>query len=304
MPTTTKANARKFTPKPKRDLDAEHAAKIIQHLENGTAPWRAPYLGGGLPRSISTGKRYGGINVLLLGMAGQDGGYASMFWGTYNAIQEAGGQVRKGERGTEIVLFKSWSKTEKDAKSGEDVVKGGLFRTAFRVFNAEQADGLPEKFYAAPRTADHDPIAEAEAIVSGYSLRPAIVSERQDVAFYRPFDDVVSVPRRENISGAHEYYSTLFHELTHSTGAAKRLNREGVASLQPHGRGELYAFEELVAEFGAGMLCGRAGITDTFENSAAYLRSWAKRIASDPTLIAKAASAAQKAVSHIIPEEG
>jgi antirestriction protein ArdC len=97
-----------------------------------------------------------------------------------------------------------------------------------------------------------------------------------------------------------EYYATTFHELTHSTGHASRLKRNGITSATAHFGSEEYSQEELVAEIGASMLTGLAGFVDvTFDNSAAYIQSWLRKL---KTLIVKAASQAQKAVDYILGE--
>ena len=95
------------------------------------------------------------------------------------------------------------------------------------------------------------------------------------------------------------YYSTLFHELTHSTGHASRVGREGIEKLNTFGS-ESYSKEELIAEMGAAMLCGIAGIErKTLSNSAAYLQSWINVLKSDSRMVVSAASQAQKAADYI-----
>jgi antirestriction protein ArdC len=128
--------------------------------------------------------------------------------------------------------------------------------------------------------------------------RPGV--EFSDRAWYAPVRDVVGMPSIGLFQSSEEYYSTLFHELTHSTGHASRVGREGVDQLQPFGS-ESYSREELVAEVGAAMLCGMTGIANrTIENSAAYLRGWIARLKGDARLIVGAASAAQRAADFIL----
>ena len=107
------------------------------------------------------------------------------------------------------------------------------------------------------------------------------------------------MPSRAAFNSQAEYYSTLFHELTHSTGHASRIGREGIEQLNTFGS-ESYSKEELVAEMGAAMLCGVTGIAPaTLQNSAAYLKTWIERLRSDSRLLVSAASAAQKAADYI-----
>ncbi len=141
------------------------------------------------------------------------------------------------------------------------------------------------------------PIESAEAIVKGMPNPPAFEQDAQ--AAYIPSRDVVTMPSRTAFESQAEYYSTLFHELTHSTGHATRLAREGFDTPQKFGS-ESYSREELIAEMGSAMLCGVAGIEQsTLANSAAYLKTWIARLKSDSRLVVSAASAAQKAADYI-----
>jgi antirestriction protein ArdC len=140
-----------------------------------------------------------------------------------------------------------------------------------------------------------------ERIVAGMPHRPVV--EQSDRAWYAPSRDVVGMPSIGLFRSSEEYYSTLFHELTHPTGHSSRVGREGFESLQSFGS-ESYSKEELVAELGAAMLCGVTGIENrTIENSAAYLNSWIARLKSDSRLIVTAASAAQRAADYILGKQ-
>lgn len=122
-------------------------------------------------------------------------------------------------------------------------------------------------------------------------------------AYYHPLQDIVNVPPLKDFPNPAEHYSTLFHEMVHSTGHKNRLNREGIKGLASFGS-ETYSKEELIAELGASMLCGVAGIdNDTIENSASYIQSWLKALKNDKTLIVSAAQQAQKAVDYILNEK-
>jgi antirestriction protein ArdC len=108
------------------------------------------------------------------------------------------------------------------------------------------------------------------------------------------------MPKPEQFLSSAEYYSTLFHELGHSTGAEKRLNRPSVVDAKPFGSAD-YGREELVAEFTAAFLCGSTGVLPTLvENSAAYIAGWKKAIKDDPKCIVWAAGRAQKAADYIL----
>lgn len=273
----------------KIDVYEEVTKKVLQAIDAGTAPWRKPWQGS-MPMSMSTNKPYRGINLFLL-----DGGY----WGTYKKITELGGQVRKGEKGT-IAVF--WKRIEKEDADGND--SSFMMLRYYKVFHSTQADwadGMPERFQTVKPDAN-DAIAEAEQVVTDYKKgdnAPTFTPDGGGRAFYSPSADSLTVPELGAFDTSEDYYSTLFHEMGHSTGHASRLNREGVTDPIQFGSHK-YAAEELVAEMTAAMLMGVIGMEEsTIENSAAYLAHWREVIANDNRLIVKAAAQAQKAADLI-----
>jgi antirestriction protein ArdC len=264
--------------------------RIIEALEQGTVPWRRPWSEFGGPRNLN-GRPYRGINVFLLELAGYD----DPRWGTYKAIKTAGGQVRKGEKGTRVILWKPVRKKEED-ENGEEAEVGYLLLRDYVVFNAEQADGLPELEIA---ERDWDPNDRAQSVIDRYIADGGpTLSYGGDRAYYNLFDDSVKLPVLEAFDDGDAYYSTAFHELVHSTGHESRLDR-----IEPAKFGsEPYGKEELVAEMGAAMLNGLTGISTAEENSAAYIASWLRTIKGDPTLVVNAAAKAQKAADLIVGE--
>jgi len=266
--------------------------QIIKQLESGVAPWRKPWRTES-PSNLITGKEYRGINPFLLAPQG----YGSRYWLTLNQANKLGGHVRKGEHSSIVTFWKIGAeKTLVDAAGNERKSRPFLLRY-YRVFNIEQTEGIADKLglgNASPRTPSLD---QCEAIVAGMPTPPK--REQSDRAWYRPANDTVGIPSRTAFHSAEEYYSTLFHELTHSTGHTSRIGREGIEVLNTFGS-ESYSKEELVAEMGAAMLCGVTGIEPvTLSNSAAYLKSWIERLRGDSKLIISAASAAQKAADYI-----
>jgi antirestriction protein ArdC len=268
--------------------------QIIKALENGTVPWRKPWNGpGGLPTSMSTGKPYRGVNIMVLALTSMVNGYDSNLWGTYNQIEKQGGQVRKGEKSTAITL---WKKAERINAEGEKVES--FFMTTFNVFNAEQADGL---ILPTIEKIEHNSIEEAEKIASAYLTDGPAFSTGGDRAFYSPLTDSIKVPEMGYFSTAEGYYSTLFHEITHSTGHSTRLDRDGVTEGHRFGDAD-YSKEELVAELGAAFLCAESGIEPDahLENTTAYIASWLKALKNDPKMVVEAAGKAQKAADLVL----
>ena len=283
--------------------------QIIEALENGTVPWHKPWAGSsaGLPRSLSTNKPYRGINTFILGFEALAKGYVSPYWGTYKAIAEKGGQVRKGEKST-LVTFWKRTRREVEKDNGETEEKLGMILRYYRVFNGEQADWDNDKYLASltvdrPERTALERLDDAEAIVAAYIAdNGPSVTHGGDAAFYRPGFDTVTVPELDDFETAEAYYSTLFHELTHSTGHEKRLNREGVRRGDFGRFGDtVYSKEELVAEMGAALLSGIVGIEQTtIPSSAAYLASWLRNLKGDRKLIVQAAAQAQHAADRIL----
>ncbi len=264
--------------------------RVITLLEQGTVPWHKSWSGGDeFPRNLISGKAYRGINVWLLGCAG----YASPYWLSYKQAQDKGGQVRKGEKSSLAVFWKQL-KVEDKATKEEKTVR--LLRY-YRVFNVEQCDGIE---YQKPevKTPDFNPISECERIVSEMPNAPTI-EHKEARAWYSRKLDKVNLPARETFDGEPEYYSTLFHELAHSTGHESRLGR-----LQDENSAfgsSVYAKEELIAEMSAAYLCATGGIVNrTIDNSAAYIASWLKRLKDDRKLVVQAAGAAHRASDYIL----
>lgn len=257
--------------------------KIIKKLEEGTIPWHKPWQSGEAV-NWKTQKPYRGINTMLL----DPGEYAS-----FKQIQEAGGRIKKGQEG-HIIVFWKWLNVE-DKDTGEE--KEIPYLRYYKVWEINQCEGLKSrrKDYI---EYDHNPIKEAEKIVEGYRNCPPITFA-PGRAYYIPSEDRINVPALKEYHKPEEFYSTLFHEMVHSTGHHSRLNRSGIVNIAAFGS-ETYSKEELVAEIGAAMLCTITGIEHaTFDNSAAYIKGWLRKLKDDPRLIVNASAAAQKAADHI-----
>lgn len=257
--------------------------KIIEKLEQGVIPWRKPWRNASAVNWV-TQKPYRGINTMLL-----DGGE----YATFKQIKAAGGRIKKGEK-LHIVVFWKWLEKE-DKESGEKE-KFPLLRY-YRVFEINsQVEGLQSK--RKEEAFGHNPIETAERIKAEYINSPSY-SYSSGSAYYQPSRDHINVPPLRDYQNPDEYYSTLFHEMVHSTGHKSRLDRDGVTQIASFGD-EVYSKEELVAEIGAAMLCGVAGIDNsTLPNSAAYVQSWLRVLKGDTKMVVQAAAQAQKAADYI-----
>src|SRR5260370_608013 len=224
-------------------------------------------------------------------------GYGSRYRLTFNQAAKLGGNVRKGDLSSLVTVWNIGEEKISRQKEGTEVKSKPFLLRFYHVFNVEQTEGIADKLGltgASPRVPD---LEQCEAIVSGMPNPPK--REQDSRAWYRPSSDTVGMPARGLFTSPEEYYSTLFHELTHSTGHSSRVGREGIEQLNTFGS-ESYSKEELVAEMGAAMLCGVTGIApSTVQNSASYLQSWIARLRGDNKLLVSAASAAQKAADYI-----
>lgn len=272
--------------------------RIAGLLEKGVIPWQKPWQGGEqMPRNLVSKRDYRGVNVFLL----QAMMYQSPFWLTYNQARELGGHVKKGERACPVVFWKRLQVDDTGKPAGKKIIP---FLRYYSVFNVAQCEDIPPDKIPVLNGSkrEHCPITEAESIVAAMPQKPEI--RHGGRACYSPSFDRVDMPQPETFRSGQDYYSVLFHELTHATGHASRLNRNGVSG----SGGEWSAFgstpyarEELVAEMGAAFLSGHAGIVErTLDNSAAYIQSWLARLKEDRRLIVQAAAAAQKAADFIL----
>ena len=281
--------------------------RIIASLKEGIIPWEKPwkaptFAGGSFPRSFVTGKPYRGVNVFLLWGTR----FSSPFWLTFKQALELGGNVRKGEKGSQIVFYKQLRsrkvKTDdapitKDGSKEDD--RAPFILTYYTVFNVEQCEGLTISIVEPTPSLLIDTDKTCETIVGGWLGRPTIRTEEvnEGRAYYRPATDSVHLPARFRFIDTAHYYATLFHELVHSTGHESRLARTFGSSFGD----ELYSKEELVAETGAAFLCAIAGIATkhTEQNTAAYIQNWVRKLEQDNRLIVQAAASAQRAVDLI-----
>lgn len=283
--------------------------RIIAQLEAGVPPWKKSWhtpsgTYQGFPKNLISGKEYRGGNIFLLAASG----FTSPFWLTFKQAVAIGAKVRKGERGTPIVYWlKRERSTDQDSETGSP--RRFMVPLYSYVFNAEQCQDFPPD--ALPSLSGEGPISPlpaCQALVEAMPAPPRIIHSGYE-ASYTCSQDLVRMPPRSLFDSPAHYYSTLFHELIHSTGHPSRLDRDmsGAFGSAP------YAREELVAELGAAMLCGVAGgiepvkvetIVDgeptLLESTASYLSYWIKTLNDEPQAFMRAAGRAQRAADFVL----
>ena len=276
--------------------------RMIAELEQGVIPWQKPWSGVQGAISHTTGKRYSLLNQMLLGC--RSGEFV-----TFKEAQREGGHVKKGEKASMIVFWKFMESAKRDDEGnvicgtdGKPVMESVPFLRYYNVFHIDQCEGIQPRFAEDPTPGEHlFPDEAADRIVKEYVQRSGIklTIQHSDRAFYSPSSDSVTVPELAQYTSVSEYYSTLFHELTHSTGHVSRMNR---LSKEASFGSEAYSKEELIAELGAAFLVNHAGLetSSSFRNSAGYIQSWLKALKDDKRLIVSAAGKADKAVAMIL----
>ncbi len=269
--------------------------RILDQLQKGTVPWRKPWstITAG-PRNLITNKPYRGINVFLLGAHR----FASPYFLTFKQALDRGGVVKKGERGCPIVFWK-WRDNEEDsaAESEHERKPAAPLLRYYTVFNVEQCEGVPSPAVETRRP--FEPLPECERVVRAMPNPPRLEHQGTQ-AFYRPSTDTVTLPPPERFNSRELYYSTLLHELTHSTGHESRLARKGITDAVLFGSHE-YSHEELVAEMGAAFICGHCGIdAATLTESTSYIAGWLQALQNDTRMVVLAAAQAQKAADLIL----
>lgn len=278
----------------KFDLYQTVTDKIIASIEQGTLPWVKPWKGdtrtgnASLPFNAVSGKNYRGVNLMLLSLAGMSD-FTSNAYVTYKQAQKLGGNVKKGETGY-IVVF--WSIVEKKDSNGEKTNIPMLRYST--VFNVDQCEGIDPSKIKSPIV----PEVKSTSALQLAELNGAKVNHGGDKAFYAPLFDQITMPHQDQFKSEDDYNATLFHELTHWTGHKSRCNRDFANRFGS----EAYAFEELVAEMGAAMLCANAGIEYTTQHTA-YIAGWLKVLKDDKRAIFTASKQAMLAVDSLTHQD-
>lgn len=276
----------------KKDVYEIITERILEQLDKGIIPWHKPWTGSfsGAYNYVSK-KAYSVLNQMLL--AHPD---AYLSW---KQIQALGGKVKKGAK-SEIVTFWKILPIEEEQDDGTIKTKKIPFLRYYPVFWIGDVDGIEREEV---ERVELNPEEEAENMIDIYMSsenHPTLERDQEsNKACYSPLLDRVRVPRIDQFNSIAEYYSTLFHELTHSTGHSSRLNR--ITETAFFGSDD-YSKEELVAEIGAATLVNMAGLETpgSFKNSAAYIQGWSEQLKENKKMIVEASSKANKAVNYIL----
>lgn len=318
-----------------KEIAQKTVDRMLDTINNtGKLPWVKPWTNGGrtsvqildgyvdvaipVRHWSRTGKAYKGMNIWLLNTTGKSGE-----WVTFNQCKKEGGSVKKGAKGSTILYWQMLKKEDPndiDPATGKAKVKTIPLLKYYTVFNVKDDTDLEEKHSPAPETIripqyhsepvpgleDADYNEAAEAIIAGYVERCKTLTldcvGHSTEAYYAPYLDKVVVPNITQFDAVPEYYSTLFHELGHSTGHASRLNRFSGRDANAAFGSESYSREELVAEITAASILNELGLEsgNSFRNSAAYVKGWSEHIKDDPMMFVTAASRAEAAVDLIL----
>lgn len=271
--------------------------RIINQLEEGKIPWLKPWNGvrAGAYNRI-TKKPYSLLNQLLLQHEGE--------YATFAQWKKLGGKIRKGEK-SEIITFWKVLPIEETKADGTKEEKLIPFLKYYNVFHISQVEGVEP--LSVNLNDEIEPIEEAEQILTDYITREGITLESMasDKAYYSPTFDTIHLPLLEQFINANEYYSTAFHEATHSTMTKDRCDRKQEITKPLEFGSEDYSKEELVAELGSAFIMNSLGLetTRTLKNSTAYIQSWIKVLRNDIKFIVSASSKAEKAVKYILNQE-
>ncbi|WP_024882395.1 zincin-like metallopeptidase domain-containing protein [Methylosinus sp. LW3] len=283
----------------RRDHYREVTDRIVAALEAGTPPWRRPWdprkSGAPLsPINAVTGRRYHGINVLLLGMSQFSFANGDPRFCSYKQAKDRGWQVRAGEKGTTIYFYKQLQVEDRDAPSdGEEHTRNIPLLRSFTVFNGSQIDGIPA---FTPPTIEEAPWRRFDAADIIMRNSGAVIRIGGDRAFYRPATDTIHLPPKNAFRSPEGLASVEIHELAHWSGARSRLNRD----LSGEFGSAKYAFEELSADLASCFVNTELGLPTEIENHASYVSFWLERLKSDKREIFRAAAAAQKAADFCL----
>ena len=306
----------KLTPARKALVDA-----VMKNLENGVGLWEQGWAGGGAPVSAISGKQYNGVNRMFLMAATAERGYSDNRWVTFKQMEDKGWSFKRDEEGrsrgknagVSIEYFELRDKETKQpfdrhtldgmtADERNEYMDENVYpiRKYYRVFNGDVIEGIPER-----ERVEHDPTGRndrAEALIDHWSETQSPIKYGGSMAYYSLTKDEIHLPEKKDFVDMPEFYSTALHEIGHSTGHEKRLNRNLSGAF---GSAE-YAEEELRAEIASMFLeqdLGVAASDKHIENNSAYIGAWKSKIKEDPNVLFKAITDAERMTKFVMSKE-
>lgn len=306
----------KLTPQRKALVDM-----VMKNLENGTGLWIQGWKPSGIPKSASTGKPYRGVNNIFLTLVSMSQGYSDNRWATFRQMEEKGWRFKTDEEGKSVGKGKGVSveffefrdrETKKPfdrsvldgmtADEKEEYMQKNIYplRKYYTVFNGDLIDGIPER---EKREFDPNEIVErAENILRYWDENESKIIYGGSQAYYRPSTDEIHLPEKSDFYSMQEFYSTALHEVGHSTGHEKRLNRD----LEGKFGTPQYALEELRAEIASMFLEQDLEISveeNHIRNNSAYIQSWHEAIKENPNALFTAIADADKISKFVMAKE-
>ena len=287
----------------------DFTAEVVNSMINNNDNWQKMFGDQSNSKNALTGKNYRGFNWLVLSFETQEKKFKHNIWATYKQWLSLDAQVKKGSKGTGIVyyqpaLFRKPKENEKpNTKDGSVKVQSNIMR-ASTVFNLDQVELSNKSTFKVPQlnSGKQYSINHIDKFIDGVDVE--IINEDNNNCYYNETKDIINMASKETFKDTRDadatehYYATFFHELTHATKHAKRLNRKAKFENDAH---KSYAFEELVAELGAIMFTRHFGIAKTIrENHAQYLNSWIKALKNDYTFLTGAVAKANQGFSFYV----
>ena len=280
-----------------KNIYAKITDLIIERLEQGEIAWENPVINNCRPQNLVTGSIYRGINPIILSRT------KTPFFMTFKQAKKIGANVKKGAKSLPIVFWDITTKTVEN-EEGEAEEKKSYFLKYYNVFNISDIENIPAKYMEKTKLNKNNniEILTAEQIISNYKNTPNApkFEHCMGTPHYSPANDTIRMPKKEYFKSSNHFYSTMFHEILHSSGLESRLNRfKSHSGSLSHGSKE-YAKEELTAELGASFLMAETGEKINIKNRTAYIQSWLKALKNDCKILLQAAGKAEKAVNYIL----
>lgn len=267
----------------RKELYTRITETIINKLKEGTVPWRKSWAAG-LPSNYISKRIYNGINFLSL----ISNDYPSQYYLTFLQCSKRGGRINQGEKGYPVIYFKV-NEVEVNKEGRTEIERVPLARVSY-VFNLAQTSLYEDK-------SEKLKLPSCEELLLQIHNKPEI-RHNSNRCYYSLKHDYISLPTIESFDDSSLFYSSLFHELGHSTAHPSRLNRDMSTTDM-----ETYSKEELIAELSSSFLMGYCGLENkTIDDSASYINGWLKTFDSNPQILIEAAKEASTAVDYLLPK--